>query len=102
MIKKLSLYDAQIRTNRIPLLQKEVDVKKRFKIALVWPKGYDPIYSLPLPFGYFMSNIDKNYYDVRIFDNALQNLKSSSSKFRQELKDFNPDLVAVSTWSPMY
>lgn len=102
MIKKLALYDEQIRTNGIPLLQKEVDVKKRFKIALVWPKGFDPIYSLPLPYGYFMSNIDKNYYDVQIFDNALQNLKSSSSKFRQELKDFNPDLVAVSTWSPMY
>ena len=71
------------------------------KIALIWPKGYDPTYSIPLPYGYLKSNIDESRYEVRIFDNTILNRLAADELFKQDLQEFNPDLVGVSTWSPM-
>ena len=71
------------------------------KIALIWPKGYDPTYSIPLPYGYLKSNIDESKYEIRIFDNTILDRSSTDELFKQDLQEFDPDLVGVSTWSPM-
>ena len=71
-------------------------------IALVWPKGFDPTYSIPLPYGYFKNNLDKDRYKVVIIDNAIEKRGSRDSSFLEELRACDPDVVGVSTWSPMF
>ena len=75
---------------------------ERRRIALIWPRGFDPSIVMPLSLGYLKSNLDVEKYDVRLFDNALRNLAYSSDAFSDELKDFNPDVVGVSAWSPRF
>ena len=75
---------------------------ERKRVALIWPKGFDPHIVMPLSLGYLKSNLDTEKYDVRLFDNALRNYAYSSDAFSEELKDFNPDVVGVSAWSPMF
>ena len=72
------------------------------KIALIWPKGFDTNYVLPLAFGYLKSNIDQNKYDIKIIDCSLRNLDFNSPVLRQEIVDFDPDVAAVSCWSTTY
>lgn len=72
------------------------------KIALVWPKGYDKTYSIPLPFGYLKSNLDDSRYELMIIDNTLHDRNAEDRAFQQELSNFEPDVVGVSTWSPMF
>lgn len=79
-------------------LWKPVCVKK---IALIWPKGFDATYSIPLPYGYLKSNIDESRYEIKIFDNVIADRLCSDEGFKRDLQDFDPDLVGVSTWSPM-
>ena len=69
---------------------------------MIWPKGFDPTYSIPLPYGYLKSNIDESRYQVRIFDNTISDEAAGSESFQQELREFDPQLVGVSTWSPMF
>ncbi len=71
------------------------------KIALLWPKGFDPIYVMPISLGYLKSNMPSQH-EVRIFDCAIDNLDATSAEFRQKLTHFNPDVVGVSCWSPTY
>lgn len=73
----------------------------KYKIALVWPKGFDPIYVMPLPLGYLKSNLDETRYEVKVIDCSLNNLQSDSPQLKKTLTEYQPDLVGVSTWSPM-
>jgi radical SAM superfamily enzyme YgiQ (UPF0313 family) len=72
------------------------------KIALIWPKGFDTKYVLPMAFGYLVSNLDQNKHEVKVIDCALRNLDSNSKILKQEIKHFNPDIVGVSCWSTTY
>ena len=72
------------------------------KIALIWPKGFDPTYSVPLPYGYLKSNVDASKYKIKIFDNTILDRLSDDESFQKELSEFDPDLVGVSSWSPMF
>jgi radical SAM superfamily enzyme YgiQ (UPF0313 family) len=75
---------------------------EKMKIALVWPKGFDTTYTMPLSLGYLKSNADSEKYHIRIFDCALMDLDSSSPKFSRQLVDFGPHVVGVSCWSPTF
>ena len=70
------------------------------KVALVWPKGFDPVYVVPMSLGYLKSNTPG--HDVRIFDLTLKALDAEDSRFIAMLQDFKPDVVGVSCWSPTY
>ncbi|MEE2830578.1 MAG: cobalamin-dependent protein, partial [Myxococcota bacterium] len=72
------------------------------RIALVWPRGFDPATTLPLPFGYLKAGLDPLRYDVRILDCALERLGPESPELGRWLEGFAPDLVGLSTWSPMF
>ncbi|MGB0723519.1 MAG: B12-binding domain-containing radical SAM protein [Gammaproteobacteria bacterium] len=74
----------------------------RARIALLWPKGFIANYSIPLALGYLKSNLEKARYDVRIYDCVLSNTDASSAEVESFLRDFDPDVVGVSTWSPMF
>ncbi len=78
------------------------EASQRRRIALLWPRGFDPSTTISLPLGYLKSNVDPERYDVRIIDCALDQLDSTSAELRYRLQDFAPDVVGVSTWSPMY
>ena len=72
------------------------------KILLIWPYGFDTTVTIPLCYGYLKSNTDSEKYDLSILDCSLNRIKANSEEFRNELKKYNPDIVGVSTWSPMY
>ena len=72
------------------------------KIALVWPKGFDPTYSIPLPYAYLKSNLDEVRYEIKIIDNTRLNQEADNEAFQRELREFAPDVVGVSAWSPMF
>lgn len=72
------------------------------EITLVNPIGFDTIYTIPLSLGYLKSNIDNAKHDVRIIDCALLKINAKSTEFKRKIKDFNPDVIGVTCWSPMY
>lgn len=84
------------------LLRPKVSPGERLRIALVWPRGFDPKYVMPLALGYLKSNLDNEKYDVRIFDNALRDYAASAPEFSAELGAFSPHILGVSTWSPTF
>ncbi len=74
----------------------------KMRIALVWPKGFDIEYVMPLPYGYLKSNLDEAKHIVQIFDCSLKSIRADSPEFRKLLEEFKPDVVGVSCWSPTY
>ena len=52
------------------------------RVALVWPKGNNPLIVLPLSFAYLKSNLDNATHEVRIIDCALHNIDAGSAEFR--------------------
>ncbi|RJR19637.1 MAG: radical SAM protein [Nitrospiraceae bacterium] len=72
------------------------------KIVLIWPRGFDTNYVLPLALGYLKSNLDKDKHEVKIIDCSLRNLDSNSLVLRKEIIDFNPDVAGVSCWATTY
>ena len=74
----------------------------KLRVALIWPKSFDPGYGLPLVYGYLKSNLDSDKYTLKLFDCAFHNISSDSPVFREKLADFNPDIVGVSCWSFNY
>ena len=71
------------------------------KIVLIWPKGYDINYVMPISLGYLKSNIDDKH-EVMILDCALKNIDSDSKELKNFVKHFSPDIVGVSSWSNVY
>lgn len=67
----------------------------------MWPKGFDTIYTLSIALGYLKSNIS-DIHEVVIVDCALMHISAKSDAFRKILIETNPDLIGVSTWSPMF
>ena len=72
------------------------------RIALIWPYGFDTEYVIPMSLAYLKSNLDNQKHEVRIFDNSIGHVESTSEEFRNELRDFNPSLVGISCWCPTY
>ncbi len=72
------------------------------KIVLIWPKGFDTNYVLPLALGYLKSNLDQNKHEVKIIDCSLRKLDSDSPILRQEIIDYNPDMAGISCWATTY
>ena len=71
------------------------------KVVLIWPKGYDPAYALPLPLGYLKSNIDNQKHQVTIIDCVLDELNSTSQRLRQRILQHDPEVVGISSLSTM-
>lgn len=74
----------------------------KLRVALVWPKGFDVRYVMPLALGYLKSNCESENVEVRIINNALDNRTADSPEFATILSDFAPDVVGVSCWAPSY
>jgi radical SAM superfamily enzyme YgiQ (UPF0313 family) len=72
------------------------------RIALLWPRGFDPSTTISLALGYLRAGLDPELYEVRVFDCALDDLGADSAKLRRSLEAFAPEVLGVSTWSPMY
>ena len=78
-----------------PLKIKEKDSSGKIKVALIWPKGFDVKYVMPLALGYLKSNLNSDLYDCKIFDNSLNDHDSNSKKFLGEIVKFNPHVVGI-------
>ena len=71
------------------------------KIALIWPKGFDSTYVIPLALGYLQSNLP-SHYEVKLFDCSFHSIDADSDAFRKLIEDYNPQVVGVSCWSETY
>jgi len=71
------------------------------KITLVWPRGFDTIYVMPIALGYLKSNMDEEH-EVNIIDCSIRDLGAESDEFKEMIKSFEPDVVGVSCWSPTF
>ena len=78
------------------------DSDRRCRVALLWPPGFDPATSIPLPLGYLAACLPTDRFEVRLFDCVLDGLDASSPVLRRELTRMDPDVVGVSAWSPMF
>jgi anaerobic magnesium-protoporphyrin IX monomethyl ester cyclase len=65
------------------------------RILLVEPVGNLPFYVLPLGLGYLKSNLSDRHF-VKIFDCSIKGVLGNSDTFRDEVRQFKPDIVAVS------
>ncbi len=69
------------------------------KILLIWPKGYDLNYVVPLSLAYLKSNIGDKH-EVQILDCSLNT--NNTIKLNSFVKNYQPDLVGVSCWSTVF
>ncbi len=81
------------------------------RIAFVFPvKKYETVFEnfntltrlvVPLSFGYLTAYIrEKGYNNIRIFDEQLSSLDDRQTF--QSLIDYNPDILGITCYSPMY
>lgn len=68
---------------------------------LIWPMGFNPGHVLPISLAYLKSNMPARH-EVRIFDCALNQRDADSQEFARAVKDFDPQVAALCTWSPFY
>lgn len=66
------------------------------RIVLIYPHGAD---GMPLVFGYLKSNTDCNKYEISVLDCSLDGIEPGSSEFRGRIKDLNPEVVGITSWS---
>ena len=76
--------------------------RKKIKVALIWPNGFDSHYVMPLALGYLKSNCDPIRHDIHLIDCALDDITASSAEFEVRLRKLEPDVVGVSVWSPTF
>ncbi len=76
--------------------------QRKIRVAFVWPPGFLSAYSLPLPFAILKSQLDLDITEVRLFDCVLNHWNENSKELYLQLSNFQPDIVALSTWSPMF
>jgi anaerobic magnesium-protoporphyrin IX monomethyl ester cyclase len=75
---------------------------RRCRVALFWPPGYDPAATIPIALGYLEANLPRDRFEVKLFDCAMDQLDASSPRLRFAVREFAPDVVGVSSWSPMF
>ncbi len=68
------------------------------KVALIWPWGLEPDRVYPLAIAYLAANIDREKFDLRVFDNAIKDRRSESEEFQADLVEFQPDVIGISGW----
>ena len=73
----------------------------RLRVALLWPRGFEPATTIPLPLAYLKANLPEHLAEVLIIDCALASLSADSDELARRLSSFDPDIVGVSSWSPM-
>lgn len=73
--------------------------KSKINVALIWPDGIDDRDCIPLSLAYLVSNADKEKYNIKIFDCVLKRMRSSSPVLEQEIVNFKPQIVGISSYS---
>ncbi len=71
------------------------------RILLVEPAGNLPFYILPLSLGYLKSNISDSHM-IKILDCSIEGIPCDSLRFRNEIRDFKPDIVGISASMQTY
>lgn len=74
----------------------------KLRVALIWPPGYHPTIVVPLPFAYLISNTKPELWEYRFIDCTRKNYTATSEDLAREIQDFDPHIVGISTWSPMF
>ncbi|MBI4350578.1 MAG: B12-binding domain-containing radical SAM protein [Elusimicrobia bacterium] len=68
-------------------------MKKR--VALIWPRGLEPAYALPLPYASIVSNTPAELCEFRLFDLALD--QRSPEELGRQVSEFRPDLICITS-----
>lgn len=75
---------------------------RKIRVTFVWPAGFLPAYALPMAFGYLKANVDADLCDFTLIDCVLDKLDARHPEFLRRLAESKPDIVGVSSWSPMF
>lgn len=70
------------------------------RVLFVWPPGYEAKYALPLAFAYLKSSLPATC-EARLVDCVMAGPQGFAA-LRAALAEFRPQVVAVSSWSPMF
>ncbi len=54
---------------------------------------------MPLAFAYLKSNTDCNKYKISVLDCSLYGIEAGSQEFSRKIKDLNPEVVGITSWS---
>ncbi len=74
----------------------------QMKVCFIWPHGFLQNFSIPLPFAFLKSNLTNEKYSFSLLDCAKLNWESNDPHLREELLKLQPDVVGISSWSPMF
>lgn len=65
------------------------------RILLIRPRDNMPVFWFPLALAYLKSNLQEKHH-AKILDCAFMELSASTQEFRNELEEFNPDIIGLS------
>ncbi|MCX5785612.1 MAG: radical SAM protein [Elusimicrobia bacterium] len=66
------------------------------RVALIWPRGLEPAYALPLPYASIVANTPAELCDFRLFDLALD--RPAPENFARRVAEFKPDVIGVTAY----
>lgn len=69
------------------------------RIAFIWPHANTSYQTLPLSLGLLHTNIKGDGHVSKLFNLPLEGWRADSPEFKQAIRDFRPDLIAVSAWA---
>jgi radical SAM superfamily enzyme YgiQ (UPF0313 family) len=71
----------------------------KLKVALIWPKGFDPKIVMPLSLGTLIANMDPSVADVKLINCSIDNMPAGSERLAEQIRQFSPDIIGISCWS---
>ena len=66
------------------------------RVALIWPRGLEPAYALPLPYASIVANTPAELCDFKLFDLALERI--STEEFARRVAEFRPDVIGFTAY----
>ena len=76
---------------------------KKLRVLLINPHGFDTTSVIPMSLAYLKANIENSdNFEVKILDCSLLGIKAFSCEFEEFIQSFNPTIVGITTWSPMF
>jgi anaerobic magnesium-protoporphyrin IX monomethyl ester cyclase len=76
---------------------------KKTKVLLVNPHGFDTSSVVPMSLAYLKANIKHpQNFEIEILDCSLLDIKADSYEFEEIIQRFMPEVVGITTWSPMF
>src|SRR3990167_1693556 len=68
-------------------------------VLLIWPYGIEGAESIPMCMSFLVPQLTEAGVNVSILDCSLFNVHPRSEKFENTVRQYNPDVIGISSWS---